>query len=363
VSVPSIPLPGRGEYRVALGLPSGIRRDLDAFNPDLVHLSAPDLLGTRAMRYARTRGLPIIASLHTRFETYFGYYGLGRVRRHVERYLDRFYKGCDIVLAPTPTIVDELSAGYPAGAVRLWARGVDPDRFNANWRSDDWRRRQGYSATDVIPLFFGRLVREKGLDRFAEVIRAVRSRGHEVRPLIVGGGPARHWLAARLPNCHFAGHLTGNALSEAVASADILINPSRTEAFGNVVLEAMASGLAVVAADAPSARNLIRSTEMGLLCAEDVNAYADATAHLIESPPARKAMGIAAAKRSQDFGWPETLAAVAHAYLDAIGGGTHATRPSSAATGREAVRGAPDGPRARNDNSRRRGSEQPPGRG
>lgn len=318
VSVRSLPLPGRGDYRLALGLPRKVRDDLDAFRPDLVHVSAPDLLGLGAQKYARARQLPVVASLHTRFETYFHYYGLGRARAVVERHLHRFYRRCDLVLAPTAAIVDELAAQLPAGSVQLWSRGVDHDQFNPAWRSESWRRRHGYAPADIVPLFFGRLVLEKGLAMFAATIEALQARGHRLRPLIVGDGPARRWLQDRLPGALFTGHLTGDDLSVAVASADIFINPSRTEAFGNVVLEAMASGLAVVAADTASAANLVVPGETGLLCADDVAAYAAAASHLLECPDVRRKMGMAARARSRAFGWPETLDSVTQNYRKAV---------------------------------------------
>ena len=345
VPVRSIPLPGRADYRLALGLPRKIHDDLDAYQPDLVHLSAPDLLGLGAQKYARARDLPVVASLHTRFETYFSYYGLGWARRMVERHLDRFYRRCDIVLAPTPAIMDELAGHMPAGSVQLWSRGVDHDQFNPAWRSQNWRGRLGYAPADLVPLFFGRLVLEKGLAMFAEVIGALRAEGHRLRPLIVGDGPARAWLSDRLPDCSFTGHLSGDDLSVAVASADILINPSRTEAFGNVVLEAMASGLAVVAADTPSAANLIRSADTGLLCADQVKAYAGAVSRLLGCAALRRSMGIAARARSRDFGWPETLAPVAGIYRKMID-----VRPGIIR--REATVGGMPGRRRRRINSR-----------
>lgn len=339
VPVRSMPLPGRADYRLALGLPRAVRADLDAFGPDLVHLSAPDLLGLGAQRYARAAGLPVVASLHTRFETYFDYYGMGWLRRLVQRHLDRFYGRCDAILVPTPAIAAELAPRMRAGAVRLWSRGVDQAQFSPGWRSEAWRQAQGYVPNDVVPLFFGRLVLEKGLARFAAVIAALRGKGRAVRPLIVGDGPARRWLEERLPGCVFTGHLSGSDLSVAVASADILVNPSLTEAFGNVVLEAMAAGLAVVAADAPSAANLILDSRMGLLCADRVDAYAGAVARLIDHPMERRAMGLAARDRSREFGWPETLAAVTHIYRSVAAGHARARDRAAKRQGRGSLAG------------------------
>ncbi len=264
VGVRSIPFPGRGEYRLALGLPAATRRDLDAFAPDIVHVSAPDILGRRAQAYAVRRGIPLVASLHTRFETYFAFYGLGFVRGMIERYLQRFYRRCDLVLAPNRPLAQVLEAdGVDPARIAVWSRGVDRGKFNPARRSEAWRAAHGIGADELVVLFFGRLVREKGIADFAAAVR--RANLPALRPVVVGDGPARGEFERLLPKAVFAGHLAGDALGEAVASADVLLNPSATEAFGNVNLEAMAAGLAVVSADAPSSRDLIEHGRTGLL--------------------------------------------------------------------------------------------------
>ena len=319
VPVRSIGIPGRPEYRVALGLPRAIRRDLAAFAPDIVHLSAPDLLGRQAQKHARALGIPVVASLHTRFETYLDYYGLRFLRGPVERYLDRFYRDCDRVLAPTEPIAAMLREMCGGEKVAIWGRGVDRSRFHPGLRDEGFRTRLGYEAGDVVPLFFGRLVREKGLDIFAESIAAVRARGHAVRPMIVGNGPGRAWLAERLPNANFLGHLEGAALGRAVASADILVNPSVTEAFGNVNLEAMASGLAVISADVPSASALIAHGRTGLLVPQgDAGAFADAMTDLVRRPLLREVLGHAAANAADGYHWDDILASVVHVYEQCV---------------------------------------------
>ncbi|MGW8202015.1 glycosyltransferase family 4 protein [Sphingomonas bisphenolicum] len=314
-SVPSLSLPGRPEYRLAIGLTRGVRRDLDAFAPDIVHLSAPDLLGRQAQKYARARGIPVIASLHTRFETYLDYYRLGFLRGAMERYLDRFYGDADHILAPTPPINAEMAARHGAARVSVWGRGIDPHQFAPTLRDPALRAALGYDEQDVVPLFFGRLVLEKGLGIFADAIAAIRARGHQVRPLVVGDGPARSWLAQRLPNATFIGHLSGIDLGRAVASADLLINPSVTEAFGNVNLEAMASGLAVLSADVPSAASLIDQGRTGLLLPPaDVDAYADAASALIASSARLARLRQAAALAASHHRWDDVLDAVVCAY-------------------------------------------------
>ncbi len=321
VSVPSIAIPGRREYRLALGLPDRIRKDIKRFDPDLVHLSAPDILGTKALSWSRSAlGVPVIASLHTRFESYLAYYGLGALRHVAERHLDQFYGRCDYVLVPNRPILEEMSPDGGDPRIRLWGRGVDHELFNPLRRSDAWRCRLGYRDSDVVPLFFGRLVLEKGVDRFADIIDALRRLGHVVRPLIVGDGPAREKMARRLPDAHFTGQLVETDLATAIASADLLINPSQTEAFGNVVLEAMASGLAVVAADSTSTRNLIAHGHDGWLCdTEDSDGCARDIDAIITSANLRQAMGQAAVRTAGKYLWDAILDDVVSVYAEALG--------------------------------------------
>ncbi|KKW93923.1 MULTISPECIES: glycosyltransferase family 4 protein [Sphingobium] len=318
-SVRSISIPGRPEYRVALGFPRATQQDFDGFAPDIVHLSAPDLLGRQAQKYALARGIPIVASLHTRFETYLDYYRLSFLRGPVDRYLDRFYGDCASILCPTLPIAREMGERFGTDRTAIWGRGIDPACFRPGLRDPALRTQLGYTAEDMVPLFFGRLVLEKGLGVFAEAVEAVRAQGLAVRPLIIGEGPARNWLAQRLPNATFMGHLTGAALGRAVASADMLINPSVTEAFGNVNLEAMASGLAVISADVPSASALIEDGRTGLLVpARNAAAYAAAAAALIRQPHRRAILGAAAAETAARHRWDDVLEDVVRSYAHVL---------------------------------------------
>jgi len=317
--VRSVALPGRPEYRLALGLTRAAREDLDDFGPDIIHLSAPDWLGWQALGYASDKRIPVVASLHTRFETYADYYRLSFLRKPIERYLDRFYGRCDRILAPTRPIAADLSRSYGADKVAIWGRGVDRSRFHPGLRSESARASFGYGPDDIVLLFFGRLVLEKGLDVFARTVLLLRERGHSLRPLIVGEGPAREWLARRLPNATFAGHLEREALGRAVASADILINPSVTEAFGNVNLEAMASGLPVVSANVPSAAALVTHERTGLLVKPgDPAAYADAVEQLINRPLRRRSMSVLASAAADGYDWGDVLSHVHQVYLECI---------------------------------------------
>ena len=217
-----------------------------------------------------------------------------------------------MVLVPNLAIAEEMRGlGRP---VAVCSRGVDRGRFSPARRSAEWRASHGWGDDDVVVLFFGRIVLEKGVERFVEVVQRLRRAGHRVRPLVVGEGPARDRFDA-LADTIFTGHLDGEALGEAIASADIMLSASVTEAFGNVVLEGMASALAVVSADAPSARSLIEPGVTGILCdPASADSYVDAIAGLIAEPERRRAISAAAREASARFSWEEASLSVERAY-------------------------------------------------
>lgn len=328
VSVPSIALPGkRGEYRAALGLPGTTRRDLADFRPNLIHLSAPDFLGHRAMSWARAHGVPVVASLHTRFETYPRYYRMGFLERPLTRMLTRFYNRADAVVVPGPMLADILRDWGVRTPTAIWSRGVDHARFNPNRRDPAWRRALGIADDEVAVGFLGRLVLEKGLGVFAAVIAELKRRGVRHRVLVIGDGPARGWFAERVPDAAFAGFQTGDDLGRAVASLDLFFNPSVTETFGNVTLEAMAAGVPVVAARASGAVGLVDDGVTGALVdPTDIAGYADAIQHLVQDHAARHAAGAAGHVKAAGYRWDAINQVVLDTYLDVTA--RRATPPS-----------------------------------
>lgn len=317
VDVPAIPLPGeRGEYRLARGLPAKIRRDLAAFAPNLIHVSAPDILGHRAVSYARRHGITRVASLHTRFETYPRYYGLAVIEPVFERMLARFYGRVDRVLVPGPLLGDILRDWGVTTPTTVWSRGVNHQRFSPTRRDMAWRRSLGIADDEVAIGFLGRLVKEKGLDVFAAVADALKRRNIAHRVLVIGEGPARDWFASQVPDAAFAGFQTGDALGRCVASMDVFFNPSVTETFGNVTLEAMAAGVPVVAAHASGAVGLVDDERTGFLVEpRDIEAYADALSMLIADAERRAAMGSAGHAKAAGYRWDVINETVLNAYL------------------------------------------------
>lgn len=318
VSVPSVPMGlGRAEYRVALGLSARVRRDIEAFGPNIMHIATPDVMGHRALSYAARNKIPSVASLHTRFETYPRYYGLGFLEPLFERILARFYNRADQVLVPANSMVALLRGWGVDTPISLWSRGVDEDNFSPERRSMAWRRENGIADSDFVLGFLGRLVKEKGLDIYCEVVRALAKIDPSFKALIVGDGPARAWLEKQLPDGRFVGFKSGPQLGEAIASMDVFLNPSVTETFGNVTLEAFSAGVPVVAALAPGAQDLIENGMEGVLIGpNNIGGYVEALQQLKSSSELREHMQRSAQQKAKAFKWDEVNRTVMDNYLE-----------------------------------------------
>jgi glycosyltransferase involved in cell wall biosynthesis len=323
VGLPNVPMPvkGRGEYRLPTGLSASVKRDLAAFAPNIVHLSSPDPAGHAAIKWAKARGIPVLASVHTRFETYPRYYNMAFLEPLVIRLLRRFYNRCDALVAPSESMIDELAAMQMHHDIGLWSRGVDRTIFSSARRDPEWRRSLGLADDDVAIVFLGRLVMEKGLDVFAETVARLRQQDVPHKVLVIGDGPARGWFEANLPGGIFAGFKTGEGLGQALASGDVFFNPSVTETFGNVTLEAMASGLPVVAAGATGSASLVADGVTGRLVAPsgskdgDAQRFAAALAPYCTDSALRRAHGAAGETRACEYSWEAINQVVADTYL------------------------------------------------
>jgi glycosyltransferase involved in cell wall biosynthesis len=319
VSVPSIALPGRPEYRMALGMGAAAKRQLLAFKPDIIHLAVPDFLGQAALKLARTHGIPAVASYHTRYETYLKHYPhLAWLENRLTRMLRRFYGACREVYVPSDSTRDALLADGLRNNFKPWPRGIDTGRFNPDKRSTAWRARHGIAADELVILHVSRLVREKRLDTLTAALNQITV-PHRV--VVVGEGPDQGFVQAELPQAIFTGFLDGDGLATAYASSDIFVFPSDSESFGNVTLEAMASGLPCVCADATGSRSLVVAGETGLLSpADDAEGFARHITALARDGDLRRRMGEAARARSLTFSWDETLARMLGYYRALLAG-------------------------------------------
>jgi glycosyltransferase involved in cell wall biosynthesis len=298
-----------------LRIPAAVRRDLEAFAPTVVHVASPDIVAHRAISWARRRDIPVVASVHTRFETYLGYYRLQWLEPIVRAILRRFYRRCDAIVAPAESTAAILRAQRMNRDISIWTRGIDRGQFNPERRSEAFRGAHGIAPGDVVIAFLGRLVLEKGLDVFADAIDAAKALGVNLRVLVIGEGPARSWFAERLPGAIFTGELTGTDLATALASADVFLNPSITESFGNVTLEAMACGLPVIAAVASGATNLVRDGDTGTLAEPgDIDAFAKAIQAYVADPALRARHGATGLAFARTMDWDAINMAVLHTY-------------------------------------------------
>lgn len=315
VGVPSVPIPGRPEYRLAFRLPASVRRDIEAFNPNVFHVAAPDIVAHRAVTLARKSGIPVISSVHTRFDTYLQYYNMKWLEPVVRAIMRRYYRRCDAIVVPAQSTAAIMRAQRMNKDISIWARGVDREQFNPERRSLEWRRAHGIGDDEMVVCFLGRLVLEKGLDVFADAVDAARAMEVPLRVVAIGAGPAHDYFQERLPDAIFTGQLTGAELATALASTDVFLNPSVTETFGNVTLEAMACGLPVMAAAASGTTSLVKDNVTGRLAEPgDIEAMANELADYQRNPDLRQKHGTAGLEFAKTMDWDEINAAVMHVY-------------------------------------------------
>ena len=303
-SVPSVSLPGRPDYQMSVGMSPRVIDELDKFQPTIVHIATPDLLGLQALAYARIRNIPVVASYHTHFSSYLSYYHMNKLEGVAWSYLRWFYSKCEHVYVPSRSMANVLNEHGIVDGVELWTRGVDITMFHPDKRSMEWRREKGFADDEIVISFISRLVVEKGLEIYADVVQSLVESGKKVRVLVGGTGPAENILRDRFPSAVFLGHLTGNELATAYASSDIFLFPSATETFGNVTLEAMASGTPTLCANATGSSSLVVHGETGYLAEPgDVNSFIEYAHCLIDETEKRMEMRVAARREAESYSW------------------------------------------------------------
>jgi glycosyltransferase involved in cell wall biosynthesis len=297
-----LPLPFYPELR-ALWPSPGLERRLARFHPDVVHVVEPMLLGAMGIVWAQRLGIPLLSSYHTNLAAYCTYFRMGMFETPVWAYRRMLHNACDATLCPSPSTTRQLR-GQGFEGVGLWPRGVDADLFHPARRSLAWRRNISGDERRPIALYVGRLSHEKNLPMLVEAWTALR--GRDAHLVVVGDGPARGNLERALAGAPvtFTGYLRGESLAQVYASSDLFVFPSRTETFGQVVLEAMASGLPVIGFDADGVRDLVCDGETGLLAPDgDNSAFVGMLAHLMDEPQPRLAMGLRARVAAEQRTW------------------------------------------------------------
>ncbi len=282
--VSGCPLPGYADLRFGVATPGRLRRLWVADRPDAVYIATQGPLGVSAASAARQLGIPASSGFHTNFHSYSRYYGVGALERLLCLYGRWFHNRTTITLVPTRKM-QQATRAMGITATGIWSRGVDCRRFTPHNRDAALRESWGLAANDRAVLYVGRLAPEKNLRMAVPCFERIRGLHPQARFVLVGDGPLRRQLAQRHPDYIFAGTRRGDDLARHFASGDLFLFPSKTDTFGNVVLEAMASGLAVVAFDDAAAAEHIRHEENGMKVPLDQDeAFIDSALRLADQP-------------------------------------------------------------------------------
>jgi glycosyltransferase involved in cell wall biosynthesis len=307
VLVRGLPIPFYRQLRLGLPAKRELLRLWALQRPDIVHIATEGPLGWSALQAARKLKLPISTDFRTNFHAYSHHYGVGWLRGAILAYMKKFHNAAQTTMVPTTQLQRELAA---SGFKRLAVvpRGIDTHLFSPAHRSAALRNSWGADDNTRVLLYVGRLAVEKNLGLVIQSYRSLKLQHPDIKLVLVGDGPMRAELEQRHADIVFAGFRTGEDLAQHYASADIFAFASKTETFGNVTIEAMASGLAVVAFRHAAAGELITSGENGVL-ADPMHAHSFEAASnaLLKDAALMRAMGAKAALRARALGWPAVV--------------------------------------------------------
>ncbi|MGK0673514.1 MAG: glycosyltransferase family 1 protein [Halothiobacillaceae bacterium] len=324
--VRGVPLPGYATMQ--FGLPAGqrLRAHWTRLRPDVVHIDTEGPLGYSALRAALALGIPVTSSLHTHFHVYARHYGLSWLSGPVLAYLRHFHNATAFTLIPTEDQCEQCAAeGFER--LRVLGRGVDAELFHPARRDPALRERWGAGPETPVALYVGRLAAEKNLNLFVRAIHTMRERCPKLRAVMVGDGPLAASLRQAHPDIIFAGAQVGEALAAHYASADVFVFPSLSETFGNVLLEAMASGLAVLAFDYAAARQLIDDERSGLVApVGDEAVFLRQAIRLVEDDGWVARMRQAARERAKQQSWSSIVRQIESMWLEVIDAATASSR-------------------------------------
>jgi glycosyltransferase involved in cell wall biosynthesis len=319
--VRSIRLPFYKELYLPLPPFGSVRRAIDAFRPDLVHIATEATLGLSVLRHVLPRKIAVVSSFHTNFDQYSRHYRIGWAGGTIWRYLRWFHNRTRETYVPSRTTIQDLVAlGFER--MVLWPRGVDSDIFRPDRSGrDEIRRALGWGPDDLVISYVSRIAPEKNVSYLADALAIVAASRPEVRILFVGDGPARSELERRLSGiASFAGYRTGRDLALHYACGDIFAFSSLTETFGNVVLEAMASGMPVVAIRAGGVADTVQHGITGLLVEPTAppGRFAEVVLSLVAQPERRRTMADQARAFALSQSWDTIMGGLRDRYQIAL---------------------------------------------
>jgi glycosyltransferase involved in cell wall biosynthesis len=327
-----LPIPRYSNLRMGVPSKRALVRLWSVRRPDVVHIATEGPLGWSALQAAMHLKLPVSSDFRTNFHAYSKHYGIGWLHKPIMAYLRKFHNRTQCTMVPTDALRRELES---SGFRRLCVvgRGVDTHQFHPQRRSDELRARWGAAPDELVVVCVGRLAPEKNLDLLGAAFDRIRARVPSARLVLVGDGPLRDELRARWPAAVFAGLRTGHDLAAHYASADLFLFPSVTETFGNVTIEALASGLPVVAYNYAAAAQLIQDEDTGCLVPMgNEAAFIDVAVRLAADAPRRRWLGQRACRSAAAAGWDGVVARFEAVLLDAIRAGeqheVHSLRPA-----------------------------------
>jgi glycosyltransferase involved in cell wall biosynthesis len=302
----SLPLFLYPECRLAIPQVWAMSKELNKFNPELLHVATPFNIGLFGMRYGKKGNIPMVASYHTHFDRYLAYYHLDLLSPILWRYLQWFHRPFEKIFVPSEETRQTLHTKSFTN-VEIWARGVDCDMFTPQNHDSFLRKRYNISEKYIF-LYVGRLAPEKDLEILYEMIKKLPSSLKEsVHWLIVGDGPSRSMVdrwEAEHSNVTCAGYLSGDELARVYASSDLFVFPSSTETFGNVVLEASASGLPAIVSNRGGVTEIVQDRITGRICeAREPDSFIQATVSIIEDPVQLQSMKLKARNYALSQSW------------------------------------------------------------
>jgi glycosyltransferase involved in cell wall biosynthesis len=318
-SVPFLLYP---ECKLAIPNPISIKKTLQEFKPDIIHCATPFNLGLYGLHYAKKHKIPVVASYHTHFDQYLQYYKIQWVEGMLWRYLGWFHQTCRRIYVPSKSTLSYLQErGF--SNLEVWSRGVDISRFHPAVDREAILRKAGADPDKFSLLYVGRLAPEKSVDVLIEAYEQLPVHLKEKTELILAGdGPLYKEMAEAYKDrsdMHFQGFVEGKELSDLFAAADLFVFPSATETFGNVVLEAMASGTAVIGAAAGGVQDTVRHMETGWLCpVGDSAAFAEAITTLLDNDQQRQAMSAAGRAYSMLQSWDSIFSRLMESYRQVV---------------------------------------------
>lgn len=287
-------------YELGFNITPSIQKTMDEFEPTLIHIAVPDCTALHLVNYARRKEIPLIGTYHSNIPEYMDHYpGLSWLKHVLWGFFRHQYNFYQALYVPTPYIKRFLVDSQKLDRItdlQVWGRGVDVDQFSPSHRNMQFRRELGIADNEVVVCWCGRLVPEKSVDIFCDTVRRLHHEGLNFRAIVVGAGPSEDEVKA-LPRTIFLGWMSADELAVAYASSEVFLFPSSVETFGNVTLEAMASGLPVVVEEKCSG-HLVHEDENGFACAAgNKDSFFEATRQLVSD----KSMRHAYAERSREL--------------------------------------------------------------